>query len=95
MKYLENWYILNYKINITFINIFTNYRKEIKHEKNFKRMLLQFKRISHGDKKISEDQKRIKTESPLIMATSKEEMEKRLAENPELLRKAMLTKFKR
>ena len=46
-------------------------------------------------KKISEDQKRIKTESPLIMATSKEEMEKRLAENPELLRKAMLTKFKR
>lgn len=58
-------------------------------------MLLQFKRISHGDKKISEDQKRIKTESPLIMATSKEKMEKRLAENPELLRKAMLTKFKR
>ena len=46
-------------------------------------------------KKISEDQKRIKTASPLIMATSKEEMEKRLAENPELLRKAMLTKFKR
>lgn len=46
-------------------------------------------------KKISEDQKRIKTESPLIMATSKEEMKKRLAENPELLRKAMLTKFKR
>lgn len=46
-------------------------------------------------KEVMELQKRIKTESPLIMATSKKEMEKKLAEHPELLRKAMLTKFKR
>jgi len=46
-------------------------------------------------KEVMELQKRIKTESPLVMATSKKEMEEKLAKHPELLRKAMLTKFKR
>lgn len=46
-------------------------------------------------KEVTDLQKRLKTESPLTMATSRKEIEKRLEEHPELLQKAMLTKFKR
>ena len=46
-------------------------------------------------KEVTDLQKSLKTESPLTMATSRKEIEKRLEEHTELLQKAMLTKFKR
>lgn len=57
--------------------------------------LYSLKRAFLEIKEVMELQKRIKTESPLTMATTRKEMEKKLEEHPELLKKAMLTKFKR
>ena len=69
--------------------------KQMNKSKKRKGYLYSLKKAFLEIKEVTDLQKRLKTESPLTMATTRKEMEKKLEEHPELLKKAMLTKFKR
>lgn len=46
-------------------------------------------------KKINDLRIRISKESPLVLGTTREEMDKKLAKEPEIYKKAMLAKLKK
>lgn len=63
--------------------------------KKRKGYLYSLKKALKEAKEVNDLRIRISKESPLVLATTREEMDKKLAKEPEIYKKAMLAKLKK
>ena len=69
--------------------------KQMNKSKKRKGYLYNLKKVLKEAKEVNDLRIRISKESPLVLGTTREEMDKKLAKNPELVKKVLFAKLKK